>query len=304
MLIIRKFLGSITIRRRCASAVALALCGCGGGGGVAAFIPSAPALPAPAVTEALVGEPVRATPSDTPPVFAVVGEPNFTTGVVTGTQFPMLQSAMTIMGSTSRPLIEAAKGGSSGATATWDGGQLQTPYPTQSLGNANLDWTRFGYWVDPGDWNSSIGGYGAFVIGYQTAPASVPTTGTATYTGDAQGGAFFPTSNGASEVRLTGGTASIIADFGARSLSGRVTGLTAAGVPWNDFSLFASIEGNGFSGSTNVTSTPLGVASLGAGATGTVEGRFFGPSAQEAGAVWTLFDGKNAAIGTLAGRRP
>jgi hypothetical protein len=42
---------------------------------------------------------------------------------------------------------------------------------------------------------------------------------------------------------------------------------------------------------------------MGLNATGTLEGRFFGPSAQEAGAVWTLFDGTNAAIGTLGGRR-
>jgi hypothetical protein len=39
-------------------------------------------------------------------------------------------------------------------------------------------------------------------------------------------------------------------------------------------------------------------------ATGTLEGKFFGPSAQEAGAVWTLFDGTKAAIGTLTGKRP
>jgi hypothetical protein len=43
---------------------------------------------------------------------------------------------------------------------------------------------------------------------------------------------------------------------------------------------------------------------LGPNATGTLEGKFFGPAAQEAGAVWTLFDGTRAAIGTLTGKRP
>jgi hypothetical protein len=38
---------------------------------------------------------------------------------------------------------------------------------------------------------------------------------------------------------------------------------------------------------------------MGSGATGTVEGRFFGPAGQEAGAVWTLFDGTKSAIGIL-----
>jgi hypothetical protein len=49
---------------------------------------------------------------------------------------------------------------------------------------------------------------------------------------------------------------------------------------------------------------PGGSSTMVGTGTGTIEGKFFGPSAQEAGAVWTLFDGTRAAIGTLSGKRP
>ena len=80
--------------------------------------------------------------------------------------------------------------------------------------------------------------------------------------------------------------------------------MAAGGAPWNNVAFNSTITGNGFSGTTSVTSSPAGPASLSAGATGTIEGKFFGPAAQEAGAVWTLFDGVKAAIGTLTGKGP
>jgi hypothetical protein len=80
--------------------------------------------------------------------------------------------------------------------------------------------------------------------------------------------------------------------------------MTAAGAPWNNVAFNSTITGSAFSGTTSVTSAPGSAGSLGAGATGTLEGHFFGPTAQEAGAVWTLFDGTKAAIGTLTGKQP
>ena len=108
------------------------------------------------------------------------------------------------------------------------------------------------------------------------------------------------------------GDASFTADFGARTVNGSFTNVWAGmsgawqgGEPvhWNDVAFNSTISGNAFGGVTAVTSAPPGSLSLSAGAAGTIEGRFFGPSAQEAGAVWTLFDGTRAAIGTLSGSR-
>jgi hypothetical protein len=231
-------------------------------------------------------------------VFASEGGPNFTTGPAAGTVFPLLQ---TVLGWGSSGVAADAAANAAGGTAMVETGQLKVAMPgfdgvPQFSGYANLDWTRVGYWsIDTWDFGASRG---VFVIGYETPTAAVPITGIATYTGLAQGSVYHPLNQGATEVALSG-NASFTADFGVRSVAGSLTNMTANGAPWNSVAFNSLISGNGFSGSTSVTSAPGGVASLAGNATGTIEGRFFGPTAQEAGAVWTLFDGSKAAIGTL-----
>jgi hypothetical protein len=138
----------------------------------------------------------------------------------------------------------------------------------------------------------------------------MPTAGTATYTGIVEGTVFFHPGYGEQSTHCfcglssLAGNASFTANFGTRNVSGNLTNMTADESPWNNVAFNSTITGNVFSGTTSVTSVPAGNASLGANATGTLEGRFFGPTAQEAGAVWTLFDGTNAAIGTLTGKQP
>jgi hypothetical protein len=145
----------------------------------------------------------------------------------------------------------------------------------------------------------------------------VPKTGTATYSGQVEGAVFMPVAVGSGSLlcncagTLISGNASFTANFGTHNLAGTLTGMTAPHpwyegetVPWNDVAFEATITGNAFSGSTSVTTSPTELWSLGANATGTIEGKFFGPAAQEAGAVWTLFDGVNSAIGTIAAKLP
>jgi hypothetical protein len=237
-------------------------------------------------------------------------QPNFTTGPSPGTTFPLLQSTLTL----DQDSIEPDNAlNSAGGTATVSGGLVRISVAGSDYFDpqfrSNLDWTSVGYWSDGGYWDCIPCGRGVFVAGYETPASSMPTTGTATYAGSAQGSGFYPASpssgvtpSGSEEVSLTGGLANFTADFGRRSLSGSLTGMKASGAPWNDVSFTSTIAANAFSGTTWVTSSPPGAASLAGNATGTIEGRFFGPAAQEAGAVWTLFDGLKAAIGTLSGR--
>lgn len=287
-----------------ASMISLALGGCGGGGGGGggpSFTPRPPPTPTPTPT-GLISAPARATTGGGPaPVFATPGGPNFTTGHAAGTEFPILQSAMTWNG----PRVEAdTSRNAQGGTATVDSGHLKVTYDANpSSGHADLDWTRVGYWVVQTDWYVEPGANGAFVIGYETPTDAVPTTGTATYSGRAEGSVFYPLDSQGTNLRLSGGISSFTADFGARTLRGSLTGLLAGSSPWNDVAFNSTVAGNRFSGTTWVTSAPAGIASLGIGATGTLEGKFFGPGAQEAGAVWTLFDGTKAAIGTLSGKQ-
>ena len=137
----------------------------------------------------------------------------------------------------------------------------------------------------------------------------MPTTGSATFTGSATGLMYYPSGPDAlpcnCQELTVQGDAAFTANFGARTLTGGLTNMTRVWWDegaWNDVSFSATIAGNGFSGTTRVTTAPA--LGMGANATGTLEGKFFGPSANEAGAVWTLFDGTNAAIGTLSGKRP
>jgi hypothetical protein len=214
-----------------------------------------------------------------------------------------------------------ATANAAGGTATFQQGILNLNVPALNQGYvrydrsgyANLDWTRVGQWSNGGGWwdyDDDVGRLGALVTGYETPAAAVPTTGTATYVGLAEGSVFLPGGNGAGNTHcacniftLTG-NAAFTANFGTRNVSGSLTGMMAGSAAWNDVAFNSTIAGNAFSGTTSVTTAPGGPASMLANATGTVEGKFFGPAAQEAGALWTLFDGTNAAIGTLTGKRP
>lgn len=295
----------------CAFALPFASAGCGGGSGVAS-VPPAPLTPTP--TPAHSALPLRATVGAGPaPVFATAGGPNFTTGLVAGTVFPMLQIAMTQNGTY---YVSDSATNAAGGRATFNGGQLSVSIPDSNpkpwSGYDDLDWTRAGRWIVSTDWNTVTNGQGAFIIGFETPGQAMPLSGTATFSGRAEG-TVFNSSNDRLAIDLTGGTALLTADFAALTLNGTVTGLSArdavngiptgAPVPWNDFSFTSTITANSFSGNTLVTSAPGGITSLTGSAAGTIEGKFFGPAAQEAGAVWTLYDGTGAAaIGTLTGK--
>ena len=279
-----------------------------------------PPPPPPPPSEFSIDAPARATVgSGTAPVLASSATPNFSTGPA-GTRFPMLQTTMVYDPLGARPdsAVNSAGGSAivNGSLVDIDVDAFQSASVAGSwTGHSNLDWTRVGYWATGGGWwdyDDEVGRRSAFVFGYETPAAAMPASGTATYAGTAEGAVFSPgTGSGSTHcacvIYEVSGDASFTADFGARTLSGSLTNMS---VPigwdfesraWNDVDFTAAIAGNGFSGSTRVTNAPA--ESMGANAAGTLEGKFFGPSAQEAGAVWTLHDGTNSAMGTLSGKR-
>ncbi|HET7817088.1 MAG TPA: transferrin-binding protein-like solute binding protein [Sphingomicrobium sp.] len=313
------------LRRSAAlAAAALALCACGGGGGGGLTplvltpppVQQPPAAPPAAPGPAVISAPAAAT-ANAPlaPVAATPGGPTFSS-TPSETRFPMLQTTLVFDTATIRPDPAINSWGS----AKLENGKLQfaiAGYAGEALatGGANLDWTRAGYWSGGcGAWDygcdPGVAHGGAFVVGYETPAADMPTTGTATYSGAAEGRMYVPLSVvdalpcKCQEVPIQG-DASFTADFGARTVSGELTNMYRVWwdeSAWNSVLFSSTITGNGFSGTTRVTgAVDHGMAG---NATGTIEGRFFGPSAQEAGAVWTLFDGTRSAIGTLTARRP
>ena len=87
--------------------------------------------------------------------------------------------------------------------------------------------------------------------------------------------------------------------------------------PWNTVSITATISGittNTFLGATSTVAGPAAnPLSFAANATGKINGGFYGPTANEVGAIWTLYDpgtpanpgaGKAAFGGFAAGKAP
>ena len=170
------------------------------------------------------------------------------------------------------------------------------PYVEQT--DTNLQWTSYGVWAAYNYPNPST--VSAYVTGYRTPAASIPNTGSATFNGTVVGQGYYAVPGGLGGYYLQG-DATLQANFGTGAITGSLTNMMANSVPWNSVSLTGSMTNgvNFFSGTSAVTSTPGGEYSLNASGTGTFAGMFFGPGAQEAGAVWTLYDGTNSAFGTL-----
>jgi hypothetical protein len=181
-----------------------------------------------------------------------------------------------------------------------------------------LDWTAYGSWLsnqsnfqsseDPTSYNA------AFFTGYETPGSAVPTGGTATFSGWTQGSAWTDGSEGVIWDVLFG-KAHLVVNFENRIITGSLTGMEvgdswyAGASQWNSVSFLASFTSgqSRFSGTAAVMATPgvtLGdYLVLKDTATGSLVGSFFGPTANEAGAVWTLSDGTVWAVGALGAKK-
>lgn len=166
-----------------------------------------------------------------------------------------------------------------------------------------MNYVVLGEW---GHWSSGrTASYTESVFGYETPVSAVPKTGTAQFSGWASATVFKGSASGA----YVDGRADVSVDFASGKLTGALTNMQVRSLgsaqPWNDVSVNASIVGgtNKFTGATAVTSTPNSALSLTGSATGLIDGGFYGPGADELGAVWSLTDATGSAVGGLVGRR-
>ncbi len=186
------------------------------------------------------------------------------------------------------------------AVPTTGGGSFQGFAPV-----VGLQYSAFGVWnVSPCDNTSNCTpAYAGTFAGAQPGQAltvSMPTTGTATYSGGATGFVLQPIANNSNNVGQFYGTSSLTANFSTGSISGSITGINAYGVNGgntllgtvNNIGLSATISGSTFAGTANVTGS-AGTAFDIAGATGTLKGGFYGPSANEVAGVFNLTGGAN-----------
>jgi hypothetical protein len=120
-----------------------------------------------------------------------------------------------------------------------------------------------------------------------------------------------PDGHGSIEIGALSGNAHVSVDFASTAVTGSLTGMTvtdagsSARTPWNDVTFSGNFRGATFNGTAATGSAPAGAGAYGlsGAATGRFDGEFYGPTAQEVGAVWSLHestaDGGKSALGVF-----
>jgi hypothetical protein len=197
-------------------------------------------------------------------------------GSITGLTIDGTQSHISFS-NTNGDLLTSNAGVASARSA--DGKNAATGADYNALG---YNYQTFGTWVT--GLGTGSGNAGAFSAGAPTPVSSVPATGTATYNGTA--GGIYVDSSGATFVAA--GSSALTANFANHSVSYSTSGTTAvdsatgAALPNPSVlnmqgTLSLASGSNDFSGS--VSSSSLN---------GTARGRFYGPTANEAGGTFAL----------------
>ena len=292
--------------------------------------PTPTPTPAPAPTVAL-SAPFQ-TPTPAPPL-AEGGVAGFSNPAV-GTVFPLMITAITADGGGDKETTEAGATltfGSQGYRFTVNNAALGiVDKPTTTFGNDfwspttaqpiigmwgttdlyqppdDLDFTRYGYWRLPTTTNFfQSSEAGAWVGGYLTPAANIPATGTAEYKGSTAGRY---TANFGPSIDHFSADVQMTADFGASKITGSMTNFVVNEDSYEapgfavGFNADLDRQSNLFVGSTQVTSrsgAPVVLTMFSFDARGDISGHFFGPSAQEAGAVWSLSEGDRRMIGSF-----
>lgn len=168
-----------------------------------------------------------------------------------------------------------------------------------SLIPSGYSYTQYGDWSQCSANCTANGGTasvnGVYVWGNATAPANIPTIGSATYSGNIAGN-YIDSTGAKTQVSGTQGIAgnmTAIANFAARSIAFSTSGTAGGAGAILDMSgtLSYAAGQNLFAGT--VTSATM---------TGTASGRFYGPSAQEIGGVYSLSGGGAGHYGAFFGK--
>ncbi len=184
--------------------------------------------------------------------------------------------------------------------------------------DGELNWTGYGVW-NVATASGAVQTASYYVTGNETPDGNMPTSGTATFDGFVMGNVTLPDGQDLKGASLLG-DANMTVDFGSGTINGAAPNITATplgtivpgspltpGTPqdWNGLSFSGTMTSgiNGFSGTTAASSAPGNEYSLADTAEGFFSGLFFGPNANELGAVWNLSDGVGAASGVLVGKQ-
>ena len=184
--------------------------------------------------------------------------------------------------------------------------------------DGELNWAAYGAWnVSTASGTVQTASY--YVTGSETPDGNLPTSGTATFDGFVVGNVTLPDGQNVKGASLLG-DASMTVDFGSGAINGAAPNIIATPVgtivpgspvtpgstqAWNGLTFTGTMTSgiNGFSGTTGVSSATGNEYSLAGTADGFFSGLFYGPNANELGAVWNIADGVGAATGVLIGKQ-
>jgi hypothetical protein len=172
--------------------------------------------------------------------------------------------------------------GSDFETLTTDGTR-NVEVKIQNGKTPTLSYSTFGTW-DENDTSSTPLNVGTLAAGIATTVAQMPTTGTATYSGDITGFGFSAAAFG----QIKSGTVSLSVNFATKTITGSVTNVITKGASdnspsgtMNGMTLTGSISGAGVTITATATAAAAGTTVDVTGATGAFSGTFSGPNATE-----------------------
>ena len=300
--------------------------------------------PSPTANLASIGAadaPTSGTNTSSP--MATFGAPTFQTQPTATTSFPVLQTTLSVINGNLVADTAVMNGGSlfdfaycSGCRETFvltvpalaiaqaslntfgdtpftaDLGNNRTLFVEEATwGTNDVVSTKFGFWEIAPSYLAFPTTHSAYVYGYQTPAADLPTSGTITYAGRIIGRVFYPTIAGTTAgTQFVAGDASVTVNFATGSITGQFTDmrvLDGFGLnnPWNSVTLTGALMSNSSQivGVAAASSTSAVAGVLAASATGTLAARFYGPSGRELGLVWTLAGSGSAALGSSGTKR-
>jgi hypothetical protein len=147
-----------------------------------------------------------------------------------------------------------------------------------------------------GGWASNDGGtglFGVFAFGSMTPPASMPVTGTATYSGSTIGIAASATNSYAFN-----GTVQLQANF-----ANSTVGTTVSNLQFQDTVSNTVTSQPNLTGSATITGNQYSGTLSGGTLIGTSTGTFYGPAANETAGVWRAAGGGLTAVGSYGATR-
>lgn len=174
-------------------------------------------------------------------------------------------------------------------------------YAPNALGSIGWNYQTYGVWIT--ETSNTTGVVGVISVGNPTASGSIPVSGAASYSGitdgvyvDSTGGVFLQRANMTSKVNFAQRSIGFSTNNTVVApLSNQVNVQSAPQLDLNGTLTYAAGV-NQFSGAVSAVGTP--------GLSGTANGRFYGPGAEEIGGILALSGaGQQRLLGAFGGKR-